>query len=135
MDFLCNSILLTLGRDQEVYDFMKLQHSGYVLCHLNLEDNSTSYATFKNMVKNEGDNNCKENFVKENFFQHFLQKQTRVAWNSMAITEIYQIFWLPSICQQHNPWIHEKQEGVSSWKEFLCYSFRTSTKKSLFIWW
>ena len=82
MYFLCNCILLTLGRDQEVYDFMKLQHSGYVLCDLNLEDNSTSYATFKNMVKNEGDNNCKENFVKENFFQHFLQKQN---WRCMKL--------------------------------------------------
>ena len=77
MDFLCISVLLTLGRDQEVYDFMKLQHCWFCPDHWN--DNSTSYEKFKNMPKNEGDQNkCKENFSKQNFFQWFSEKQNRM---------------------------------------------------------
>ena len=102
-DFLCISVLLTLGRDQEAYDFMKHQHC--LVCPMHLRENSTSYAsyeTFKNIPKNGGDNNrCKENFSKENFFQWFLEKQNRLknrhwilitleaeAWLTLAIIKI-----------------------------------------------
>ena len=119
MYFLCNCILLTLGRDQEVYDFMKLQHSGYVLCDLNLEDNST---TFKNMVKNEGDNNCKENFVKENFFQWFLKKQNRRCmklngYNSLVIVTEAEA-WLTLAVIKINV-IEEIKQKLSKMKDFL----------------
>merc|ERR1719242_569334 len=84
LDFLCISVLLTLGRDQEVYDFMKLQHCWF--CPMHLKENSTSYETFKNMPKNEPDQNrCKENFSNENFFQWFLEKQNRLK-NKIFIT-------------------------------------------------
>ena len=93
VDMLCVSVLLTLGRDQEVYDFMKLQHCWF--CPKHFTKNTTSYETFKNLPKNREENGrSKENFSNEKFFQWFLEKQNRSKNRHWGLVTLEAEAWL-----------------------------------------
>ena len=129
VDMLCVSVLLTLGRDQEVYDFMKLQHCWF--CPKHFRKNTTSYETFKNLPKNrEESGRSKENFSNEKFFQWFLEKQNRLKNRRWILVTLEAEAWLTLAIIKINI-IGEMKEKWSKMNNFFQkYKYRKKFRRS-----
>ena len=73
------AILLTLGCDEEAYDFIKQKVLPFTCENVPMFKCLPSYELFKNVSNNnEKHSSCMENFYEQDFFQYFLSKNRKL---------------------------------------------------------